>query len=341
MKRITINDVAQRAGVSKSTVSHVLNNTRFVEDATRLKVLDAIKALNYRPSSIARSLVKKQTSTIGLLISDVSNPFYHEVIHGVESVALENGYDIFLCNTHYDLNQAMKFVQSLEDKLVDGVLCMTSSLSRDIITELSSNNIPMVVLDWNASEIKDIAATISIDFSKGIFEAVKYLVELGHKQFAHVSGPLDFWTSRLRRDLFLNALSESGIDPQRALIIEGNLRINGGRRALEKIVTVDPQPTAVFTANDLMALGIVWAAKDYNLQIPQDLSIIGLDDIELSTQITPPLTTVSLPRYEIGSQAMQMLLQQIDSAQTKQDNIDQLNRVVETNLIIRQSTASV
>ncbi len=341
MKRITINDVAQRAGVSKSTVSHVLNNTRFVEDATRLKVLDAVEAMNYRPSSIARSLVKKQTSTVGLLISDVSNPFYHEVIHGVESVALEKGYDIFLCNTHYDLNQAMKFVQSLEDKLVDGVLCMTSSLSKEILMELSSNNIPMVVLDWNASEISDIAATISIDFSKGINETVRHLAELGHKHFAHVSGPLDFWTSRLRRDLFFNALSESGIDPRSALIVEGNLRINGGRQALEKIVSVDPRPTAVFAANDLMALGMVWAAKDYDLQIPQDLSIVGLDDIELSTQITPPLTTVSLPRYEIGSLAMQMLLQQIHNAQTQQDNIDQLNQIVETNLIIRQSTAII
>ena len=341
MKRITINDVAQRAGVSKSTVSHVLNNTRFVEDATRLKVLDAVEAMNYRPSSIARSLVKKQTSTVGLLISDVSNPFYHEVIHGVESIALEKGYDIFLCNTHYDLSQAMKFVQSLEDKLVDGVLCMTSSLSKEILIELSSNNIPMVVLDWNASEISDIAATISIDFSKGINETVRHLAELGHKHFAHVSGPLNFWTSRLRRDLFFNALSESGIDPRSALIVEGNLRINGGRQALEKIVSVDPRPTAVFAANDLMALGMIWAAKDYDLQIPQDLSIVGLDDIELSTQITPPLTTVSLPRYKIGSLAMQMLLQQIDSAQTQQDNIDQLNQIVETNLIIRQSTAII
>ena len=338
MKRITINDVAQKAGVSKSTVSHVINNTRFVEAATRQKVLDAISDLNYRPSSIARSLVKKQTSTVGLLISDVSNPFYHEVIHGVEGVALENSYDIFLCNTHYDLKQAMKFVQSLEDKQVDGVLCMTSSMSRDILVELSSNHIPMVVLDWHTAEINDIAATISIDFSKGIYDAVAHLVKLGHRHFAHVSGPLSFWSSRLRRDLFLEALSKFDIDPGSALIVEGNLRIDGGRKALANIIKVEPRPTAVFAANDLMALGMIWAARDHHLQIPNDLSIVGLDNIELGTQITPTLTTVSLPRFDIGAMAMSTLLKLMDESGQLKINPADFSQVVSTELIIRDST---
>jgi len=337
-KRITINDVAQKAGVSKSTVSHVINNTRFVEDVTRKRVEDAISVLNYRPSIIARSLVKKQTSTIGLLISDVNNPFYHEVIHGVESIALQNGYDIFLCNTHYDLDQAMKYVQSLEDKLVDGVLCMTSSLSREILLELSANRIPMVVLDWHTAEVEDLAASITIDFSKGIQAAVQHLVDLGHTNFAHVSGPLDFWTSRLRRDLFLKALSEFGIDPGSAFIVEGDLRIDGGRRALEEICKSDPRPSAVFAANDLMALGLIWAARDHDIHIPEDLSVVGLDDIELGAQINPPLTTVSLPRFKIGASAMQILMKLIDGTQEAGEDITRMNQVVETNLIIRQST---
>lgn len=334
MKRVTITDVAKQAGVSKSTVSHVLNQTRFVEEITRQKVQFAIENLGYRPSNIARSLVSKRTQTAGLLISDVGNPFYHEVIRGVEEIALAHGYSVFLCNTRYDLNLGTKFIHSLIDKSVDGILFMSSSMSIEMIEEVVQNQIQAVVMDWGIPQVENLATTIHIDFAKGIRQAVKYLVELGHTHIAHVSGPIDLWTARARRDIFLAALMENGLDSNQAIVIEGNLRIDGGRRAFEKLIHASPRPTAVFTANDLTALGIIWAARNYGLNIPEQLSIIGLDDIELASEVNPTLTTVALPRHEIGKLAMQLLLELINNPDKPGDQ----QHEVSTQLYIRQSS---
>lgn len=335
MKRVTITDVAIQAGVSKSTVSHVLNQTRFVEEATRYKVLSAIENLGYRPSNIARSLVSKRTQTAGLLISDVGNPFYHEVIRGVEEIALTHGYSVFLCNTRYDLNLGTKFIHSLIDKSVDGILFMSSNMSIEMIEEVIQNQIQAVVMDWGNPQVEKIATTIHIDFAEGIRQAIRYLVELGHTHIAHVSGPGDLWTAQTRKELFLSALKEHGLHPDQALIVEGNLRIDGGQRAYEQLIHASPRPTAVFAANDLTALGIIWAARNNGLNIPEQLSIIGLDNIELASEVNPSLTTVALPRNEIGRLAMQLLLELINNP----EKIGDQQHTVSTHLYIRQSTA--
>jgi LacI family transcriptional regulator len=334
MKRVTITDVANLAGVSKSTVSHVLNQTRFVEECTRQKVLNAIENLDYRPSNIARSLVSKHTKTAGLLISDVGNPFYHEVIRGVEEIALAHGYSVFLCNTRYDLNLGMEFIHSLIDKSVDGILFMSSSMSPAMLEEVIQNQIQAVVLDWGNPQVEKLATNIRINFAEGICQAVKYLVELGHTHIAHVSGPSDLWTAQVRKDIFLAALRENGLDFCQALVIEGNLRIDGGRRSFEHIIHASPRPTAVFAANDLTALGIIWAARNYGLNIPDQLSVIGLDDIELASEVNPALTTVALPRNEIGRMAMELLLDLIKNPEQTGDQ----QHEVSTTLTIRQST---
>ena len=334
MKRVTINDVAKLAGVSKSTVSHVLNQTRFVEDETRQKVLGAVTDLGYRPSNIARSLVSKRTKTAGLLVSDVGNPFYHEVIHGVEEVALANGYSIFLCNTRYDLNLGIEFIRSLIEKSVDGILFMSSSMSIEMVEEVVNNQIQAVVLDWGIPQVDGLATTIRINFKEGIHQAIKYLVELGHTRIAHVSGPLNLWTAQARRDIFLDALMDNELDPNQAMIYEGNLRIDGGRRAFDQLIHTSPRPTAVFTANDLTALGMVWAARNYGVNLPEQLSIIGLDNIELASEINPTLTTVALPRNEIGKLAMQLLLDDIENPDRQADRCHE----VSTQLCIREST---
>jgi LacI family transcriptional regulator len=333
MKRVTINDVAHRAGVSKSTVSHVINQTRIVSLDTRDRVLQAINALDYRPSGIARSLVSQRTKTAGLLISDVGNPFYHDVIMGVEEVALAHGYSIFLCNTGYDSARGMKFIQSLIERSVDGVLFMSSSMQIEMVDDLINRHIHPVVLDWGGAQVQDLAATITIDFSIGLCQAVKHLVDLDHRRIAYVSGPLDFWTSRFRRDAFFAALELNGLDPAQVFVTQGNLRIEGGRRALDELIHATPRPTAVVAANDLTALGILWAARNHGLNIPNDLSIIGLDDIDLVSRVTPPLTTIALPRFEIGKLAMETLLAMVD------DRASNTRQVVPTRLVVRSSTA--
>ena len=335
MYRVTIKDVANLAGVSKTTVSHVLNQTRFVQEETRQRVLAAVEQLGYRPSSIARSLVSKRTKTIGLLISDVSNPFYPDVILGVEEVALANNYSIFLCNTNYDIDRAMKYIRTIIDKSVDGVLFMSSSMTLEMVEEVARHQIHTVVLDYGAMKLEELASTITINFAEGIQQAIQHLVEMGHRNIAHVSGPLNLWTSQVRRDAFLQALQKFGLDWENAIVIEGDLRIEGGRKALDQIMKLDPRPTAVFTANDLMALGLIWAARNYQLNLPKDLSVIGLDDINLSSKIVPPLSTVAMPRNEIGKLAMHMLLDLIDAG----DNSTKQKATVDTAFILRQSTA--
>lgn len=335
MKRVTISDVASRSGVSKSTVSHVINQTRFVEEQTRAKVLQAIQELNYRPSSIARSLVYRRTATAGLLISDVGNQFYHDVIRGVEEVALANGYSIFLCNTGYDLNLGMKFIHSLIDRLVDGVMFMSSNMNLEMIEEVHKNSIQSVVLDWGSVDVMALTATLTIDFTQGIREAVAHLAQLGHRRVAFAGGPADLWTAQVRKRAFLEAAKTNQPPLEDIVLLEGDLRIEGGYQAFEALNRLHPRPSAVIAANDLTALGISWAAHITGYELPRDLSVIGLDDIDLASRVTPRLTTIALPRYEIGRKAMESLLRLIrDPAAPK------THQKIDTRLIVRESTTT-
>ncbi len=340
MPRPTIVDVARAAGVSKATVSRVLSgNAEYMRSETRVRVLDAIKQLNYRPSSVARSLTSKRTNTAGILVSDVGNPFYPEVIHGVEDVAFSHNYNIFLCNTSYDLQRGLKLIRSLADKQVDGLLIMSSSMSDEWVLELAERNIPAVILDWEISrEIDGVLGLIEVDFEAGISAAVQHLVALGHRHLAHVSGPLQLRTSRLRRDAFLQAAAAHGIPPEQTVIIESDLRIEGGRDALARLLALPQRPTAVFAANDLMAMGLVRAARANGLHIPRDMSVIGLDDIWLVADMEPPLTTVALPRYEIGRLAMQMLFDLLAENSDVTETV--YRKQVTTQLVVRHSTAT-
>ena len=340
MSRSTIADVAREAGVSKATVSRVLSGrAEYMRDATRQRVEQAIERLNYRPSSVARSLTSKRTHTAGILISDVGNPFYPEVIHGVEDCAFKDGYDVFLCNTNYDEKRGMAFVRSLIDKRVDGVLIMSSSMSDDWLAELARNNVPAVVLDWEVQNAKGNLSLLRVDYQKGVAQAVDHLVELGHRQFVHVSGPVKLPTTHWRQEAFLRALEKHGIPAADVMIIEGNLRIEGGREAMQVIAEKGGEKTAVFSANDLMAMGILAEARALGINIPTDMSVIGLDDIWLSTQTDPPLTTVALPRYEIGQTAMQLLFELLNNPREKE--AEPLYAHVETGLTIRESTGPV
>lgn len=338
MSRPNIVDVARTAGVSKATVSRVLSGqTEYLRPETRQRVLQAVDALGYRPSRVARSLVSKRTQSVSLFISDVSNPFYPEVIHGVEDVALAHGYDVFLCNTNYEIARGMAFVNSLLDKQVDGVLLMSSSMSDELVLKLATYRIPVVVLDWELATVEGVVGTVAVDFATGIRAAVRHLVELGHRRFAHVAGPLRLRTACVRRDLFLTGLAEYGIAPDQVVVVEGNLRIEGGRQAAGQLLARPDRPTAVFAANDLTALGVLWEARALGSQVPHDLSIIGLDDIQLAAEVYPALTTVALERYDIGRKAMRMLLELLALGAEPQAKPIR-HEVTTTHLVVRGTT---
>ncbi|RME73009.1 MAG: LacI family transcriptional regulator [Chloroflexi bacterium] len=335
MPRPTIADVARRAGVSKSTVSRVLSgNVEYMRPDTKARVEQAIAELGYRPSHLARSLTSKRTYTAALLVSDVGNPFYPEVIHGVEDVALSHGYDIYLCNTNYDVSRGLNSIRSLIDRQVDGILIMSSSMTDEWLEELVQHSIPTVVLDWVLTNPPPTVGIIGVDYRPGIQAAVEHLLALGHRRFAHVSGPLHLPTALARRDAFLHALAAHGINPSQVAIIEGNFRVDGGRAAMDELLSLPQMPTAVFTGNDMMAMGLVRASRARGLQVPRDISVVGLDDIWLVADMEPPLTTVALPRYEIGQMAMRMLLDLLKRPPASP------YQQVETRLVCRQSTAA-
>jgi LacI family transcriptional regulator len=334
----TIEDVANAAGVSKSTVSRVLNGEyTYIRDNTRIKVQKAIADLGFRPNSVARSLTSKRTQTIGVLVSDVSNPFYSDVVHGVEDIAIDQSYNVFLGNINYDQQRGMALIRSLIDRRVDGILIMSSTTSDEWLDELDRNNIPVVVLDWDIPITKGTISAISVDFEIGIHQAVEHLLSLGHHKFAHVSGPQRLQTSRDRMNAFLGSLAKHGIPAEEVTVIESNFRIDGGREAGIQIMEMANRPTAVFAGNDLLAHGILSAAHMQGLSVPGDLSVIGLDDIWLAAETDPPLTTVALPRYEIGALAVRTMLELLN--RPKAEESEPIRSTVKTNLIIRKSTA--
>ncbi len=339
MARATIDDVAKYAGVSKATVSHVINETRFVRDETRSLVLQAKEALDYRPSQIARSLSVQHTSTVGLLITDVGNPFYHPIILGVENIALAHDYSVFLFNASYDTQRSIKYIRSMVQRRVDGIILMSSRMSMEIVQESTREKVPTIVLDWNEAEYAD-ASTVNFDFETGIRQAVAHLIKLGHRRFAHIAGNLNLWTAQIRRDLFLKSLAEYGIDPDGVAVIEGDFTIEGGRRALHQLMKRPQRPTAIFTVNDLTAIGTVFEAGQLGLSVPRDFSVIGVDDIALASQISPALTTISLSGYVIGDLCMSLLLDMIQGTNTTDGQAVSLHETIGTELIVRASTAA-
>lgn len=344
-KSVTISDVARLAGVSKGTVSHILKgDTHYIRQETQDRVRQAIAELNYRPSSVARSLVSKRTQTMGLLISDVGNPFFADVIRGVEDTAVANGYNIFLTNTGYDLERGMTSLRLLIDKQVDGVLIMSSSPSYEWVRELVSNRVPVVVSTDNFPENHSFdlpgdggIGYISIDFGKGITAAADHLVALGHRRIAHLGGPEHLLTTQARQAAFLNALALHGVPTGHVAMLNGNFRMDGGRQAFRQLINLPERPTAVFADNDLMAIGLIWEARQHGMNVPEDLSVIGLDDIELAAGLVPALTTVALPRYDIGAQGMKLLLDLINITVTGGSAAPVFS--FESRLVVRDSTA--
>ena len=309
--RPTIADVAQAAGVSKATVSRVLNETSpYIRSETRERVMQAVNELQYRPNSIARSMTIKRTATVGLLVSDVGNPFYADTVNGVEDQALEADYDVYICNVRFDPERGTRFLRSLIDKSVDGIVFMSTLLEDSWLEEVERHGIPTVVVDSPFRNQGVVTGMLDVDFQAGIEELVDHCWQLGHRQFAHISGPLEMRTAYQRWRFFVEALTRRGVDESDIMLIAGSFMMDSGREALATIMQAIPRPTAIFAANDLTALGLLTEAGRRGVRIPDDFSLCGLDDIWLAREVG--LTTISLEPYQLGQQAMSMLLQHLD-----------------------------
>lgn len=313
----TIKDVARLAGVSTTTVSHVMNKTRFVAENTVKKVEAAVEELNYAPSAVARSLKSNSTRTIGMLVTKSTNPFFAEVVHGVEECCYKHGYTLILCNTEGNLTKQRDYLRMLTEKRVDGLLVMCSDLNKELVSLLKKNHeLPMVVMAWGTQDLN--TDCIQDNAKQGGYIATQHFIDNGHTKIACITGPMDKITCQMRLEGFRQALHDANIKERPEWIIEADFECHLAVDATKKLIEKEDRPTAIFCFNDIMALAAISTLHQAGLRIPEDISIIGYDNIELAHFFSPPLTTVHQPKNRLGKTAIKRLLERIANKESKQ-----------------------
>lgn len=308
----TIKDVAKLAGVSTTTVSHVINKTRFVAEETSKAVWDAVNQLNYSPSAVARSLKVNTTKSIGMIITTSEAPYFAEIVLAVEEHCYRQGYSLFLCNTHNELDKIQNHLDMLIKKRVDGILVMCSEYTKNSLELFTGVNTPMVVMDWGRTN-SNTDRFLDNSFNGG-YLATRYLIENGHTDIAIISGNLEKTTAKARFDGFVKAMNEAKLLVRQEWIAEGDFEPEGGYECMNNLLRLEKLPTAVFCCNDMMALGAMSAIGEKGLSVPQDISVIGYDNIHSSRFFSPPLTTVHQSKSRLGSMALEILLERIQES---------------------------
>jgi LacI family transcriptional regulator len=331
---MTIKDVAKRAGVGIATVSRTLHGSSQVSPETAARVLAAVEELGYRPNTTAQSLVSGRSHMLGLVVSDITNPFFPELVKGFEDVALQNGYDVLVASTNYDPARTALCVQRMIERKIDGVAIMTSEVDASLTDTLARRKVPLVFLD--VGRVGKGVSNVKVDYGIGIVQAVEHLSGLGHRRIAFISGPDLLASARERRDMFITRLKDPSSGVRREILIEeGNHRVDGGLEAMRRLLDHVPRPTAVIASNDLTAIGAMRAIRQRGLRVPEDISVVGFDDIQMAEYTEPPLTTVRLLRIEVARLACDALVQSIRSHGAG------VEFRMGTALVVRCSTAKV
>lgn len=328
----TMKDVAEAAGVSVTTVSHVINKTRYVSDVLKSRVLAAMAELDYRPNTLARSLRKGETHIIGLILPDTTNLFFAEIAKCIEDIGYRYGYNVILCNSDNNLDKQQTYVETLVNRQTDGVIFISSGRSDEDIRELADAQIPTVIVDRDISSKG--ADVVLVDNEYGGYLATSHLVERGHRHIACVVGPFDLTPSADRLLGYRQALAETEIPIREDYILKGDFGFQSGQKAITELLSLTDIPTAVFICNDMMAIGGINAVQRHCLNVPNDLAIVGFDDIQLARDTYPALTTVAQPVSKMAEVTMDLLMQRI-----KGENIAAPQRVVlQPELIVRETT---
>lgn len=305
---VTVYDVAQACGLSIASVSRALNGQSGVSQATAQRILRTADALGYQPNEVARSLVAKSTQTIALLVPDITNPFFPELVKGVQSVADESDLLLLLLDAPADAETLRPRLAALRRKQVDGILLVASALDGDLGDLIGDT--PAVLLDRGHSGSH---ATVGIDQEAAGYTATRHLIEAGHRRIAHISGPSELSVAQARRAGWERALREAGGDADVTLVVPGDFEEEGGHRAGAVLLSRRPDITAVFAANDMSAIGFLALCAERGIRVPDDMSVIGIDGIQLSRYTTPALTTLAQPIRELGETACRSLLARIES----------------------------
>ncbi len=305
-QKVTIRDVARQAGVSPTTVSRYMNNHLSLPAATVERIEDAVKKLNYHPNSLARKLSLGQSKTIGLITPDIANPYFASLASAIEDEATRHGYSVLLCSTQNQLAKELSYLQQLRAKQFDGVLLMTAHGHEKCIADLVDRYAHVVVIDEDVEHSR--VAKVLIDNAGGGREATQHLVQLGHRRIAFIGGPEHQLSVKERFLGYLNVLQAHHIEIETQLIHFGPYIKEFGAEATRRLLTLRPRPTAIFAANDYLALGALKALKDHGVRIPREMSLIGFDDIPHADLLDPPLTTIRQPIDDLGRIAVKVLL---------------------------------
>ncbi len=304
----TIKDVAKLAGVALSTASIAMNEGSKVRPATRQKVMEAARELNYQKNGFAMDLKKSQTRTIALILSDLSGPYYSELIQSVQEFTLSKGYDLIACSSVGGPDStAVKF---LREKRVDGAIVLAHNISNDVLQESAREGFPIVVLDRVL--LGNYLINVLVDGEQGGYLATQFLIDKGHRDIAYISGPVNSYDNQQRYKGFLGALRDNGLQEQKRWNIIGNFKQEGGYQATKMLIIQGELPEAVFYGNDEMALGGIKAFSEAGIKVPEHISIIGYDDIFQSQYVQPSLTTIRQPKFEAGSMAAHLLFQALE-----------------------------
>lgn len=329
---VTIYDVAREANVSMATVSRVVNGNPNVKPTTRKKVNEAISRLGYRPNAVARGLASKKTTTVGVVIPDISNTFYAELARGIEDIATMYKYNIILSNTDENLEKEITVINNMLAKQVDGILFIGGNITEAHKEEYEKAGVP-IILAATFDEAKSIPS-VNIDYGQAAFDAVDYLIKKGHKSVAFVNGPVEQNViSQNKLDGYKRALEENGIQFDENLVTNGEYTYESGIEAYEAFFERNIKPSAIFVASDEMAIGVIHSAQDHGVLVPNNLEVIGFDNTRLAIMVRPKLTTIVQPMYDIGAVAMRLLTKYLNK-----ETVEDSTVILPHNLQIRQST---
>ncbi len=336
LRRFDIRDVALRAKVSIATVSRTINGVATVDRELAARVWKAVKHLNYYPDTQARGLVSGRSRLFGLLISEITNPFFPELIQGFEEIAVRHGYDVLISSTSHDPARMEVCIRRLLERKVEGVAVMTFGIEAPLLDELAQRSIPMVFVDTTTDN--PLSSTLVVDYRSGITQAVKHLLALGHRAIGFVSGPLRQRSAFLRKEAFVEASRQFGLETSLAWMVEGDHTLEGGMRAAEHLLTLGACPSAILCSNDMTAIGALRTMAKHNVRVPEEFSIVGFDNIHLAEFVHPALTTIQMSRKDLARAAFEALQSTVEPQQHAKPGERQRETSIPTSLVVRQST---
>lgn len=332
-ERMDIRTIARAAKVSIATVSRAMNHVPTVSPKLAKRVWSVIDELGYVPNTQARALVSGRSKLFGLLISEITNPFFPELIQGFEDVAVEHGYEILMSSTNYDPKRMTHCIRRMLERKVEGVAVMTFGIEQPLLEQFAHRKVPLVFVDIGPD--RPGISLLKVDYHQGIRQGVQHLAALGHRKIAFVTGPMRLHSAQSRLSAFKTSLEECGIPLAPEWVIEGDHTLEGGIDAMDKLLGEQPWPTAVMCSNDMTAIGVLHKLYRKGLRVPDDMSVIGFDDIHIAEVTIPPLTTIQMSRFELAKAAVTALRAHVDGGS---ELAAKREYKIQTQLIVREST---